>query len=116
MSPVVEETIETQEGSNWILPADRAQGVHTDPEASLQKTLSNKALKCTNLKTPCSELHLIIAFNKAVYYSGPFRSEILGVISQKAVDRARSCSASWPFNRTFLLIAVEDNPTVFCLH
>jgi hypothetical protein len=116
-------------GSDWIVPAGRSQWVRTlhdddrwEPDASgnltmegcLLKMLRKKAGRCSEpkLKTPCAEVHLVVAFHQAIPYCPPIPK--MQDVAKRAADRARR-STSWPFARTFLLIAVEDKPTVFRL-
>jgi len=139
LDAVVEKAIETCGGSmattsrgsgDWIVQAVRSQSVRTPYDADrwepdvrgnltmegcLLKMLMKKAGGCSlpKLKTPCAEVHLVVAFHQAIPYCPPIPK--MQDVAKRAVDRARS-STSWPFARTFLLIAVEENPTVFRLH
>jgi hypothetical protein len=112
--------------SDWIVPACHPQSVrtpfdedrwelnengNTTMEGWLLKLLKEKAEKSSHpkLKTPCSEIDLLIAFHEAIQYCPPIHN--MRDAAQKALDRARR-GASWPFRSTYLLIAVEDQPTV----
>jgi hypothetical protein len=115
-----------EEPSDWIMPVGRCQSVRTpydkdqwEPddhgnitlEGSLLKSLRTKADRCchSRLKTPCSELGLLIAFHQAIPYCAPVFN--IEDTAKKAVALA-SRGASWPFHRTYLLIAIEDHPAV----
>lgn len=114
--------------SDWIVPVSPWQSIRTpyaaeqwEPdecgkpvtvEGYLVKKLKDKADRCSEskLKTPCTEVHLLIALHQAIPYCSPIPFKMQD-IAQQAVDRARR-STSWPFRCTFLLIAVEDEPKV----
>jgi hypothetical protein len=116
------------EGSgDWIVPAVIAQPAPTgyEPEkwgkdkegrltmeGSLLNTLRKKAARCnkSSLKTDCSEVHLLIAFDHAMSHSfpTPFKTRT----AERAVGLARNDARCWPFQSAFLLIADEDNPIV----
>jgi hypothetical protein len=110
---------------DWIVPAVQAQWVRTcydkdqwEPdshgnttvEAALLNLLIKKADKCGEgqLKTACSELHLLIALHDAIAYYPPMPQ--IYSTAKRAVDRARN-GRPWPFGRTFFLIG-DENPTV----
>jgi len=81
-------------------------------EGALLKLLKEKAEKssASELKTACNKVDLLIAFHEAIQYCPPIPK--MRDVAQKAVDQARF-SASWPFRSAYLLIAVEDQPTVY---
>jgi hypothetical protein len=138
LDAAVEKAIETCGGStattsggesDWIVPAGHSQWVRTahdddqwEPDAHgnltiegwLLKMLKKKKGRCSEpkLKTPCAELHLVVAFHQAIPHCPPIPK--MQDVAKRAADRARS-STPWPFARAFLLIAVEDKSMVFRL-
>jgi hypothetical protein len=118
-----------ESGDEWIVPAgadwcrspydqpwtpdDRRKRDPKTMAGSLLKKLLEKANKChaSKLKTPCSEVHLLIAYDRAMVYCSPITwRKGVQEIAKREVTRARG--GSWPFIRTILLIADEDDPRV----
>jgi hypothetical protein len=119
---------ERREALDWIVPVSHPRWIRTRHDAEqwepddhgryvsvegfLLKKLLDKAAGCSphKLKTDCSEVYLLIAFHEAISNCSliPFP---MPEIARKAAERART-SSSWPFHRTFLLIADEDKPSV----
>jgi hypothetical protein len=122
----VDETLES--GHEWIVPVGHAEwclSPYDKPSApddhlkskpktmagSLLKKLLEKADEChaSKLKTACCEVHLLIAYDRAMAYCSPIVPfKRIQEIAKDAV--ARATGGSWPFIRTFLLIANEDDP------
>lgn len=124
-------TSDAPASDDWIVPVRSCDSIRTpyDPEdwepdgrgepvtteAWLLHLLRKKASGCreSKLKTPCTEVQLLVAFHEAIAHSSPMPFN-MEVVARKAVEIACR-DASWPFSRTFLLFADEDSPKVYRL-
>jgi len=99
-------------GADWIVPVVPADSFddRTAPNA-LDELISKKKKRCSNLKTSCDELYLLIAYDQALLHCSPITK--VGDIAKEAT--ARLAEDRGPFNRAFLFLAIEPGYKVFRL-
>jgi hypothetical protein len=101
-------------GADWIVPVNHVDSFDSrtmvDP---LLVQLRKKAHRCRALKTPCDEVHLVVAYDQALGYCSPIATPQRR-ISEIAKEASVAFAAiSHPFTGALLFIAIEPGRKVY---
>jgi hypothetical protein len=98
---------------DWIVPASRVDTFDNRTMVEpLLKLLKKKALQCRALKTPCDEVHLVVAYDQALGYCSPIETPKWRINQIVQEASAALATMSHPFTRAFLFIALEPGRKV----
>lgn len=101
-------------GADWIVPVNHVDTFDSrtmvDP---LLVQLKKKVHRCRALKTPCNEVHLVVAYDQALGYCSPIATPQRR-ISEIAKEASVALAAiSHPFTRAFLIGALKPGRRVY---
>jgi hypothetical protein len=103
-------------GIDWIVPGGPVMWFDDRTMVEpLLELIQKKQVKCRRLKTPCKELHLIIAYDQALPYCSPICTPC-HPIDEIAKEAANTFAADpGPFTGAFLFVALEPGTRVYRL-